>query len=474
MKKKSTSPLDLLLPYQAKWVNDTSRFKFGLMARQTGKDFSSGAEGVRDIYARELKGEKTDWLLAAPSERQSLESLGKWKEWTQAFKFAIADIAEEREDPRNSQSLLKSSTITFPGGSRVIAVPGKPDTVRGFSANVLLTEFAFFEQPDLTWRAVFPSINNPLRGGLKKIRLITTPNGIGNKAHDLWSKNFQQPDAKWSCHRVTIHDAVKQGLPVDVDELREGLDDPEGWAQEYELEFLDQASVLLSYDLIAGCENALASDAAAPDFWLRPAGGPPLYGGIDFGRKKDLTVCWTLELLGGAFKMTREVLALAKMSTPDQVELLRPRIRAMRRCCMDYTGPGVGLGDYLVKEFGQYDPDKHLHGRIELCNFTNKLKVDIFPKLRMEFEGKTLGIPVSREIREDLHSMNRVIMTGGGVTYRAPHTDDGHADRCTALALAIRAVSSGGGPFEFGTIATQRRASDRGFGVGKYRGEVLV
>ena len=73
----------------------------------------------------------------------------------------------------------------------MIAVPGKPDTVRGYSANVLLTEFAFFEQPDATWRAILPSITNSMRGGVKKVRLITTPNGIGNKAHDIWVKNYR-------------------------------------------------------------------------------------------------------------------------------------------------------------------------------------------------------------------------------------------------------------------------------------------
>jgi hypothetical protein len=48
-------------------------------------------------------------------------------------------------------------------GSRVIAVPGKPDTVRGYSANVVLTEFAFFENPDETWRAITPTVTNSRR-----------------------------------------------------------------------------------------------------------------------------------------------------------------------------------------------------------------------------------------------------------------------------------------------------------------------
>jgi len=433
------SPIDLLLPYQRKLADDPARFKFALQARQTGKDFTSGAEGIRDCFLHEKEKKKIDWLIAAPSERQSLESLVKWKDWVEAFKLEIADSFEERTT-KSGESLLKSSTIVFPNGSRVIAVPGHPDTVRGFCANVLLTEFAFFENPDATWRAIYPSISNPLRG-LKKIRLVTTPNGIGNKAHDLWAKNYQQPNATWSCHHVDIYEAKAQGLPVDIDELRAGLDDPEGWAQEYELNFLDQATVLLPYDLIIPCENPLAGATIDPAFWNTASGGSPIFLGVDFGRKHDLTVCWSLELIGGAFRMTKEVLELRNVSTPDQLTILRDRCRRAHRVCFDYTGPGTGLGDLLVREFQEYNEDKHLFGKIELCTFTNKLKVDIFPKLRMAFEQKTIGIPVNRAIREDLHSVNRVALAGGAVTYRAPHNADGHADRCTALALAIRAAS---------------------------------
>jgi len=178
MKPITKSPRSVLLPYQLRWADDTSRWKFGLMARQTGKDFCSAEEGVRDCFTHERNGGKTTWLIAAPSERQSLLSLSKWKEWTEVYKMAIDDIREERD---GSEALLKSVTIVFPGGSQVIAVPGRPDTVRGYSANVLLTEFAFFENPEATWRAIVPAVTNPMRGGEKKVRLITTPTASATK-----------------------------------------------------------------------------------------------------------------------------------------------------------------------------------------------------------------------------------------------------------------------------------------------------
>jgi phage FluMu gp28-like protein len=439
------------------------------MSRQVGKDFASGYEGIRDINRAERAGEKHDWLIAAPSERQSLESLQKWKDWALAFKASLAGYQEERES--GAQSLLKSATITFPGGSRVIAVPGKPETVRGYSANVLLTEFAFFENPDATWRAILPSITNPLRGGLKKVRLITTPNGIGNKAHDIWVKNFQQPNATWSCHFVPIQVAIADGLPVDIDELRGAIDDPEGWAQEFECQFLDVQSTLLPYELIATCESTEAREVCPPEFW-QTAPSAPLVMGIDFGRSRDLTVAWTLAKLGDV-QQTMEVLALAKMPTPDQVDILRPRIRRVGRVCLDYTGPGVGLGDYLAKEFGKYEPEKNSFGKIELCTFSNTLKVEVFSKLRMAFEKRSVRVPVSRVIREDLHSMNRCTTATGMITYKAPHTSDGHADRCTALALAIRGAGYATGPLQYARILTDRQSAGN-LGMGKVQSGVFL
>ncbi len=79
-------PRNLLLPYQRRWADDNSRWKFGLMSRQTGKDFCAAEEGVRDCFMHEKNGGKTTWLIVAPSERQSNEALAKWKEWTEANK----------------------------------------------------------------------------------------------------------------------------------------------------------------------------------------------------------------------------------------------------------------------------------------------------------------------------------------------------------------------------------------------------
>ena len=432
-------PRNLLLEYQFANREDKSRFKISLMGRQTGKDFTSESEIAEDCLVRP----KTDWMIAAPSERQALDTLDQGKTWAEGFDLKIDDYKETREG--NSETLLRSAQITFSNGSRMRAVPGKPDTVRGRSSNVYLTEADFFENPQATLRAIFPSITNPLRGGEKRMRIVTTPNGAGSACQRIWLA----PDGnrmKWSRHFTTIYHAVLMGLPVDVEQLREAFDDPDGFNQEYLCQFLDTNNVLLPYDIIFMAESNEATEAS------EAGGGSAItYCGIDFGRSNDPTVCWTLQQIGDVL-WTREVLVLRNISSPDQEAILKSRVQAASRTCFDYTGPGVGLGDYLVDVnrggVPEWNPQEHKLGRLELCTFTTAFKRELFPNLRTAFKDPRgvckLRIPISTAIREDLHEMQQCI-TNGEYNYWSRRTREGHSDRCTALALAVRAAGTGGG-----------------------------
>jgi phage FluMu gp28-like protein len=441
------SPKDLLFPKQRAFIDDGAQFKIGVTTRQWGKSTVTSGEAVHNC----LIDPGTVWVCMSAGERQSLEWKNKANEWQAAYKLAVEDVADDRGGL--AEGLLKSSEILFANGSRIIAIPANPSTARGYSANVILDEFAYHEDPDAIWSAMFPSTTNQLAGTflarwtamLKgqpidlrrqlKVRIVSTFNGKDNKFYRLWERAKENG---YSQHLVTIHDAVADGMPLDADKLKAALDDSNAWAQEFECVPTDTSNVLLPYDLIALAESADACEVIGPEFFELRSGNPTVCG-IDFGRQHDPTVCWTLEQIGDIL-WTREVLVLREMSSPDQREILRSRIRRASRVSFDYTGPGVGLGDELVKEFQEYDPQAHKFGKIELFTFTQKSKQDLFPKLRRKFEAPVkIRVPISRAVREDLHAMQQVV-TNGTYNYWAPHTRDGHSDRCTALALAVRAA----------------------------------
>lgn len=443
----SLSPKDLLYPKQRAFVDDHAQYKIGVATRQWGKSTVTSGEATHDS----LIDPGTKWVCMSAGERQSTEWLSKAKEWIAAYKLVIEDIAEDRGGI--AEGLLRASEVFLNNGSRIIAIPANPATARGYSANTILDEFAYHEDPDKIWAAMFPATTNALAGTfldrwramLKgentdirrelKLRVVSTFNGRNNKFYSLYEKAKENG---YSVHKVTIHDAIADGMPLDAEKLRKALDDPDAWAQEYECEPMDSSTVLLSYELIGSCESQEASVLVAPEFWFGSQRNN-LFMGIDFARKVDLSVAWTDEMIGDVAQ-SREVLEMKAMSTPDQIDLLRPRIKMVQRVALDYTGPGVGMGDYLVKEFGEWNPDRHQFGKIELVTFSQTSKVDLFSKLRMAFEAQKVRVPISRVIREDLHSIHRVTSSNGGVSYRAPHSADGHADRCTAKALAHRAA----------------------------------
>ncbi len=444
-----TTPVQLLKPYQRAVYDDASRLVAWIAGRQVGKSFAAAARAVRLA----MTAPKTDVLVASPSERQSYEAVLKCRDWATAFDFAAEQVLEERDGPG---ALMKAATICFRNGSRIIAVPGKPDTVRGYSAHVWMDEFAFFEDPDATWRAILPSISNPLRG--QKTALVTsTPNGRGGRGRRFWSivtaggtVDPHAPPAAlgtaeryranaWSVHRTPVTVAAPL-LGLDLYELRDAVDDEDAWRQEFLCEFIDGSSVLLPYDLIQKCESPEASLDGAPP------GRGAVFGGIDFGRSGDPTVMWVLERVGDVL-WTRAVKVMKDVNTVDQFERLRPLIARCARVCIDYTGPGVGFGDLVAKAFGaeKAHADALPRAKAELCAFSQPFKAAIFPRLRAVFDARRIRVPVDVDCREDLHEMQDVAHDGRHV-YFAKRTAEGHSDRCTALALAVRAADSAAVP----------------------------
>src|SRR5205085_1068308 len=194
--------------------------------------------------------------------------------------------------------------------------------------------------------------------------LLTSAATINDSTFDIRTSTFP-----YFRSRITIHDAIASGLPINATELQAGLNDPEAWAQAYLCEFSDNSTILLAYELIASCETELAT-------------------------------------------ATSTVHSLSASAVPGNLGA------AHLYAGIDYTRPGIGFGDYLQKELRcgpamEHQFRNYTHklwrlapaaNRIELCHFTPAFKAELFPRLRSALENRELLIPGSRDIREDLHS----------------------------------------------------------------------
>ena len=406
-------PMDFLLPFQRAYVEDGSRFKIWNASRQIGKSFAAACEAVRDCYLNP----GTMWVVLSAGERQSLEFMEKVKAWVTAFELVIAQEIEERD---SAEAVLKSAEIRLANGSRILALPANPSTARGYSANLILDEFAFHKDSTAIWRGIYPSIANPLKRELK-VRVLSTPNGQANKFYELWADDA----GGWSRHRTTIHDAAANGLPVDIAKLRKQSGDADTWRQEFECEFIDTARAAFPYEMLAACESPEATMQCG---FNAPASGA-FFVGVDVGSLHDPTVAITLEKRGELLAV-RDVVRVQGLSLSDQDAILDPLVARAAGASVDASGIGLDLAQRLVRRHG---------GKVVAQAITAAWKRQAFAHAQRMLADKSLLVPASREFREDLHAY-QVFGAGETATYRAPRTEDGHSDMASALVHALDAA----------------------------------
>lgn len=399
----------LMLPYQNRWLADSSALKIWLASRQIGKSFALSMEAV--MLALESRSNN---MILSSSERQSNEVMQKVYSHLRYLKASSGGVIAAGSANREE--------IALENGSRIISLPANPDTVRGFSGNVFLDEFAFHREGHAIWRAMFPAVTRGF-----KVRVTSTPGGLQNMFHQLWAADGGNG---FSRHRTTIHEAASAGLAVDVAALRAGIVDPEAWAQEFECAFVDRSTAWLTLDQIASCESTSASlGLAAP---LPP--GSRAFLGVDVGHKRDLTVFWLVEAVGDV-AWTRAVRVLRGAPFSEQEAVLDGLLShpGVRRACIDATGIGAQFAENARERHGS---------RVEPVVFTQAVKEDLAVTLRRAFEDKRVRVPSAPEVRRDLHALMRSGTSSGHARFESSRSEaHGHADRFWALALALHAAS---------------------------------
>lgn len=441
------SPVIRFLPYQKAWIADQSRFKIGMFSRQTGKTFSTGGECADDCFTAWAEDRRARWVILSRGERQAAEMMTEViKPFTKAY-YEVYNTLLKGGEPtfhegefrapqeKGPDAVYKQLEVAFPNGSRITALPANPDTARGFSANVILDEFAFHAKSREIWAALFPVIS---KSGLK-LRVISTPNGKGNKFYELMTAE----DSVWSRHVVDIYEAVRQGLDRDIDMLKRGMADPDAWAQEYELQWLDEASSWLDYDLIASCE---LDTAGHPQSYT----GGMCFVGVDIAARNDLFVIVVTELVGEVL-VVREIIAKRRISFAEQDALLAGVMKRYRvvRVAMDQTG----MGEKPVEDA------KRAHGseRVQGVLFSAASKLDMATRLKESMQDRKTRIPAGDPVlRADLHSIKSQTGLTGIRRLVADGDSDGHADRFWALALAVSAADLGTETFEYQGVPGSR------------------
>lgn len=426
------------LPYQVRWLKDKSPVKIWEKSRRIGATYVQSYEDVRDC----VKGEIPAVWFSSADESAAKEYIIYAAQWAKLFDAGARDLGQIVLD---SDKNIKTFTVEFSNGKRINALSSSPKAFRSKGGKVILDEFAHHEDPAALWKAAKPSITWGF-----PLRILSTHNG----QLALFFKFVQSVKTgklKWSLHTTDIYKAVQEGLADKIlkrtlsqqekdewiQQQKEDCFDDFTWLEEFCCIAVDEASAFLDYNLISTCEeyNIEWNEAAFVNFNSYPVDGD-LFVGVDIGRKKDLTVIWVVEKLGSV-KYTRAVKVIEKTPFKIQREILfnilqHPKVR---RACIDATGLGMQLAEEAQDFFGKY--------KVEAVTFTGPVKEEMAYNLRTNFEDRNIRIPVDVDVREDLHSVKKVVTAAKNIRFDVEKSDiKGHADRFWAAALCLFAAKS--------------------------------
>jgi phage FluMu gp28-like protein len=458
------------LPYQSRWINDQSRLKIIEKSRQIGITYADAFDSVRKAAS------KTSGNHVWVSSRDELTSrlyLDHCKRWAQILHEAAEDLGEVVID---SEKDIKAQVLRFASGWCIHCVSSNPDALVGKTGHVKLDEFAVskcqrelfrYAKPCTTW------------GG--QLAIISTHRGIDTVFNEMLVAIKQKNNPMgFSHHRVTIFDAVEQGLVEKINSVRNaGLQtgsvtpesreqflsrlraeclEEESWLQEYCCTPADENSAFITYEMIHSCESpgclqpfsylssGCAGYSAADSLDSRlthhepritPHASRSFFLGVDVARKHHLTVIDVGEKIGDIHWDRMRIELQNKAFSEIEDELFKIlELPEVKRCCIDATGLGMQLAERAKERFGH---------KVEPVTFTPAIKEELAFALRTAFEDRTLRIDPAPNLRSDLRGIKKHVTSAGNIRFLGdadggPNANS-HCDRFWAKALRHHAAT---------------------------------
>ncbi len=221
--------------WQQQVLRSAARQIIMLVTRQGGK---STISSIRALH-KALYSPGSLVLLLAPSYRQSKELFRKVKD---AYNTLPASV------PLLSESALE---LELKNNSRIVALPGKEETIRGFSGVALLIVDEAARVSDALYQAVRPML--AVSGG--QIVLLSTPFGRRGFFHEVW----EHGGLGWHRTKITAAECPRIA-PAWLEQERQQIG--EFWfTQEYECSFNDDVSAVFRYeDILAAADGNITPD----------------------------------------------------------------------------------------------------------------------------------------------------------------------------------------------------------------------
>ena len=199
----------VFLPYQSRWCNDPASVKIIEKSRRIGITWATAGSSV--LAAGRKRG--ADQWYVGYNQEMALEFIRDAAWWARKLGLAASEVSEVLlEDDEND---VLAFQIRFASGKRITALSSRPSNLRGKQGNVILDEAAFHDDLEGLLKAAIALL---MWGGT--VAIISTHNGVDNAFCKL-VEDSRGDRLPYSVHRVTLDDALADGLYRRICEVRD-------------------------------------------------------------------------------------------------------------------------------------------------------------------------------------------------------------------------------------------------------------
>lgn len=482
----------VLLSYQKTWVEDDSDFKVAEKSRRTGLTWAEASDDVLVAGSQATAGGQNVYYIGYNMD-MAIEYIEACAMWARMFDQAAGAIEEGEEVFKDGQDekAIKTYTIRFASGFRIVALSSRPANLRGKQGIVVIDEAAFHGQLDELLKAAIALL---MWGG--KVRVISTHDGVDNPFNEL-IQAIRAGQRSGSVHRITFDEACAQGLyrrvclrmskPWTADgeaEWKASIRKTYGEAATEELDVVPSQgsgswlsgvliearmvrTPVLRYTCPAGFEREPdAYRQGVIQEWLDLEVKPLLEDldprlqsvmGEDFGRSGDLTVITPAQIGQNLTRRIPFMLELRNMPHRQQEQILFyvcDRLPNFVKAAVDARGNGSAVAEFLAQKYG--------YGCIDQVMLSETWYREQMPPLKAAFEDATIEVPRDKDIAADLRMVKLIRGVARVPDARATGKDGGqrHGDAAISIALMHFASRHPGAPIEFATLPDRPRGFD--------------
>ncbi|WP_256662117.1 hypothetical protein [Pseudomonas sp. F(2018)] len=217
----------VLLTYQQRWVGLRAPLKVGEKSRRIGLTWAEAADNVL-VAASSTKAGGMNVYYLGYNQDMTVEYIQACAMWARAFNYAAGEIEEGIWADEDPDKHIKTFTITFPSGYRIVALTSRPSNLRGRQGVVVIDEAAFHQDLAELLKAALALL---IWGG--EVHVISTHDGTDNPFNEL-IQDIRAGKRKGELFRCTFKEAVADGLYRRVC-LRKGTE----WTAEGEKEWME-------------------------------------------------------------------------------------------------------------------------------------------------------------------------------------------------------------------------------------------